>query len=138
MSDLVRVSFTIDRSLYRRMEKLMRKTRRRNRSEFIRDLFRSRLVEEEWKQDQEAIGTITIVYNHEQRHLSEKLTSMQHHHHNAVLAATHVHLDQHMCAEMIMVRGPARDTERLAEALQQQKGVLHASVSMSSTGKNLG
>ena len=137
MSELVRLSFTIERSLCRRLEKLMRKNRRKNRSEFIRDLLRARLVEEEWKEDQEALGTITLVYNHEQRYLSHKLTSAQHHHHDAVLATTHVHLDEHTCAEMIMVRGYPHVIEHVAEELRQQKGVLHASVSISSTGKEL-
>ncbi len=109
----------------------------RNRSEFIRDLIRKRIVEDEWKQDEEAIGTITLLYNHETRLLSAKLTSLQHHHHELVLATTHVHLDRVLCAEMIMVKGKASHIEEMTELLRQQKGVLHAALSMSTTGKHL-
>ena len=137
MSDLIRLSFTIENSLYQRMDQLMHGTDYRNRSEFIRDLIRGRLVEEEWKEGEEAVGTITLVYNHETRRLSDKLTSLQHEHHHAILATTHVHLDHDMCAEMIMAKGKPRVIQELAEQLRQQKGVLHASVSMSSTGKKL-
>ena len=42
-----------------------------------------------------------------------------------------------MCAEMIMMKGVAEELRALANALQQQKGVLHAALSMSSTGKRL-
>ena len=104
MSSLVRLSFSIEEKLLKKMERLLKKSRFTNRSEYIRDLIRARIVEAEWKRDGEAIGTITLVYNHEQRQLSDKLTSIQHKHHHAVLATTHVHLDNHMCAEMIMVK----------------------------------
>jgi len=137
MSNLARLSFSIEADLMKKMSRLMKRGRFKNRSEFIRDLIRSRLVELEWEKDAEAIGTITLVYDHETRRLSDKLTQLQHKHHNAVLATTHVHLDHHLCAEMIMVKGRARLIQDLSEALGQQKGVLHASLSMSSTGKRL-
>ena len=137
MSKLARLSFSIEEDLMRKMSRLMKRGRFNNRSEFIRDLIRSRLVELEWEKDAEAIGTITLVYNHDTRRLSDKLIQLQHKHHNAVLATTHVHLDNHLCAEMIMVKGRAHVIQDLSEVLGQQKGVLHASLSMSSTGKQL-
>ncbi len=137
MAELTRLSFTIDPTLLKRMEKLLRQSRHKNRSEFIRDLIRARLVEEEWKANEEAIGTITLVYHHDVRLLTNKLTALQHAHHNAILATTHVHLDKHLCAEMIMVRGKPRLINEIAEQLRRHKGVLHATVSMSSTGKRL-
>ena len=137
MADLERLSFTIEKNLASKLEKLMRAGKFRNRSEYIRDLIRSRLVEDQWEKDEEALGTITLIYNHHMRQLSDKLTDIQHHHHDAVLATTHVHLDHHLCAEMIMVRGKAHLIREMAEAIGQQKGVLHASLSMSSTGKHL-
>ena len=137
MSKLARLSFTIEEDLMKKMLRLMKRAHFRNRSEFIRDLIRSRLVELEWERDAEAIGTITLIYEHETRRLSDKLTQLQHKHHNAVLATTHVHLDDHLCAEMIMVKGRAHVIQDLSELLGQQKGVLHSSLSMGSTGKQL-
>lgn len=136
MSELVRLSISLEESLLRKLERLIKKSRYANRSEFIRDLIRARLVEGEWEADQEAVGTITLIYDHHRRQLSEKLTSLQHDH-GVVLAATHVHLDHHMCAEMIMAKGKAKHIKELADSLRQQKGVLHAELSMSSTGKKL-
>lgn len=137
MSDLVRLSFSIERPLYEQLEELVHKTGYSNRSEFVRDLIRHRLVEREWAQDEEVVGTVTLVYDHETRELSKKLTHVQHHHHDAVLATTHVHLDERLCAEMILVKGKAGAIRRLADELGQQKGVLHASLSLSSTGEEL-
>ncbi|PCJ56632.1 MAG: nickel-responsive transcriptional regulator NikR [Candidatus Hydrogenedentota bacterium] len=137
MSKLVRLTFTIEEALNRKMEKLLKKGRFTNRSEFIRDLIRSRMVESEWEKDSDALGTITLVYDHDQRQLSDRLTSIQHQHHHEVLATTHVHLDNHLCAEMIMVKGRAKMIRDMADTMGQQKGVLHSSLSMSSTGKQL-
>lgn len=134
---LARLSFTIEASLLARLERLLEQGHHTNRSEYIRDMIRERLVEAEWEANEEAIGTITLVYNHESRRLSDRLTSLQHQHHHAILATTHVHLDQHLCAEMIMLRGGAALLRDIAELLRQQKGVLHAALSMSSTGQKL-
>lgn len=137
MSDLVRVSMSIEQPLLDRLEGLVKASRYTNRSEFIRDMIRERLVQQAWEGNQEGVGTVTLVYNHHKRRLSQKLTELQHHHHTKVLAATHVHLDEALCAETILMRGRAREIRHLADQLRQQKGVLHATLSISSTGRDL-
>lgn len=137
MTALTRFSISIEESLLDRLARLVRTHHYANRSEFVRDLLRERLVEEEWNDDREVVGTITLVYDHATRELSKKLTRLQHRHHDVVLASTHVHLDAHMCAEMVLTKGAARQIQEMADLLRQQKGVLHASLSMSSTGKML-
>ena len=138
MSELVRFSVSIEKPLYDRMNQVLRKSGYRNRSEFIRDLVRGRLVDEEWKEGQEALGTITLIYDHHKRTLSDRLTDLQHHYHKDILVATHIHLDEHLCAEAILVRGRAKTVEEIANTLRKEKGVLHASLAIGSTGKQLG
>ena len=137
MSKLVRLSMSLEEDLYRRMEALVRKSRYTNRSEFIRDLIRDHLVQLEWQTDDVLLGTISLVYDHHARGLTERLTEQQHHFAGKVLATTHVHLDEHLCAEMIMVRGKGKDIQVLAGRLQREKGVLHAKLAAGTTGKHL-
>jgi CopG family transcriptional regulator, nickel-responsive regulator len=137
MSDLVRVSLSLEKSLYDSMEDLVSKSGYENRSEFIRDLLRDRLVREEWEKNEEAVGTITLIYDHHARMLSEKITQLQHHHHHEILATTHVHLDDRMCAEVVLVKGAAESIRHIADEMRRQKGMLHAALSMSSTGRKL-
>ncbi len=137
MSELMRLSFSLEKRLYLKLESLVRKAGYTNRSEFIRDMVRSRLVEEDWESDEEALATVTIIYDHHARELSRRLVTLQHKRHRDVLATTHVHLDTHLCAEMIMVKGHAGDIRSFAEELRREKGVLHASLAISSTGKSL-
>ena len=51
MSEIERLSFAIERPLLKKMEQLLRAGRYKNRSEFIRDLIRSKLVEQECEKD---------------------------------------------------------------------------------------
>ncbi len=134
MSELARLSLSLERSLLEKLEALREQAGYANRSEFVRDLIRERLVEEEWERDQEAVGAVTLVYDHHARNLGKRLTGLQHQHHGQVLVTTHVHLDAHLCVEVILVRGRASEVRALADALGREKGVLHRALSMSSTG----
>lgn len=138
MSDLVRLSFSIEASLVERFDELVRQSGTENRSEFIRDMIRERLVEDAWKQDEEVLGTLTLLYDHHAKGLTERLVSIQHDHAAHALASTHVHLDHHLCAEMILVRGRAGEVKDLADQIRKQKGVLHSGLTLGSTGTGLG
>lgn len=138
MSDLVRLSISLEKPLLNRLERLVKKSQYTNRSEYIRDLIRRQLVEQQWaEKHRQVVGTITMVYDHHARQLTDKLVDIQHDHHDYILATTHVHLSHHLCAEMIMLRGPAPRIRRIADRLRQQRGVLHAELAMSSTGQRL-
>jgi len=137
MSHLVRTSIAIEKPLYDQLERLVQSSGYRNRSEFVRDMIRERLVQRQWARDREVLGTITLVYDHHRRKLPEKLIDLQHHHHTHVLVTTHVHLSHDLCAEVILVRGRASLVRALADAMHRQKGVLTAELSMSGTGAGL-
>ena len=137
MSELVRLSISLEEPLCEKLDKMIKASGYSNRSEYIRDLIRDRIVTDRWEKSEEVLGTITLIYNHHQRELSEKITDIQHHHHEEVLASTHVHLSPEICAEMIMVKGAAESVSRLADVLRRQRGVLHSGLTMSSSGQEL-
>ena len=137
MSDLARVSLSLETGLLEKLDRLTEENDYRNRSEFIRDLIRDQLTRQQWQNNEEVIGTLTLVYNHHQRGLTEKLVELQHHCHETILAATHVHLSHEICAEMIMIRGRGTGIAELTKAIRQQRGVLHAELAMSTTGENI-
>lgn len=137
MPDLIRLSLSIEKPLYDQLERMVKKSGYSNRSEYVRDMIRQRLVEEQWDKDAEVLGSITLVYDHHRRQLAEKLTEIGHDHHHNILVTTHLHMTKHLCAEVIVVKGKAHEVRRLADQMKQQKGVLHAELSMTSTGKEL-
>ncbi len=137
MTELIRLSMSLEKPLCEKLDKMVKASGYSNRSEYIRDLIRDRMVSDQWNKSEEVLGTITLIYNHHQRELSEKITDIQHHHHEEVLASTHIHLSHEICAEMIMVKGVAENISRLADVLRQQRGVLHSGLTMSSSGQEL-
>jgi len=137
MSTVARFSVSIEQELLDRFLRVARKRGWGNRSEALRHLIRDALVREEWAADAEIVGTITLVYDHHKRELSEKLTSIQHDHHDAVLSATHIHLDHDNCLEMIAVRGTASEVQRIADLLIGTRGVKHGKLTATTTGKKI-
>lgn len=136
-SNLARFSISIEQDLLTRYLRLAKKRGWTNRSEAVRHLMRDALVQEEWSGDDEIVGTITIVYDHHKRELVDQLTSVQHDHHEAVLAATHIHLDHDNCLEMIAVKGRASRVQKIADALMGARGVKHGKMSFTTTGRKL-
>jgi len=137
MGETLRFSVSIDSDLLERFDAMMRRKGYENRSEALRDVIREALVREEWAKDQEIVGTITLVYEHHKRDLSERLTAIQHDHVNAVLSTLHIHLDHDNCLEVIAVRGTAKRVQQIADSLIKTKGVKHGKLSATTTGKRI-
>ncbi len=126
MSVLRRVGLAIEADLLDRFDKLTEQRGYANRSEAFRDLARAELLKEEAeKPNARVVGTVTMVYDHHVRMLSEKLTELQHQHHECVVSALHVHLDHDHCLEVIVLRGKSKDVRQTADSLISTKGVQH-------------
>ena len=138
MSELIRFGVSMDGRLLARFDQLIDEKGYSNRSEAIRDLIRNELVEQSWEeQDEETVGTITLVYNHEMRDLTEKLIDYQHQVHGAVISSLHVHLDEHNCLEVLVVRGKGREIKKVADRLIGTKGVKHGKLVTTTTGRDV-
>jgi len=95
-----------------------------SRSELIRDLIRETMVDDAWNgEDAHVAGVLTIIYDHHQRELTQKLIDIQHDTAVDILCNTHVHLDHHNCLETIIMRGDAEAINRIALHIGGLKGV---------------
>ena len=138
MAELCRIGVAISEDLLAKFDKLIGQRGYTNRSEAFRDLIRNELVQEVWKStDSEVFGTVTLVYDHHARMLTEKLTDLQHQYHAAILSALHVHLDHNNCLEVVLVKGKAGLVQKLANALIAVKGVKHGRFTVTAAGTNL-
>lgn len=138
MSDLARIGVAIDSELLARFDGLIAGRGYTNRSEAFRDLIRDELVQKSWESaETEVVGTVTLVYDHHVRMLSEKLTDIQHDHHKNILSTLHVHLDHDNCLEVLIVKGKAGTVQKVANALISTKGVKHGSLTITTTGAEL-
>ena len=138
MSDLTRFGVSLDDELLKQFDRVIARKGYTNRSEAIRDLIRESLVREQWELGtDQAVGTITLVYDHEVPDLSDRLTDLQHAHYKAIVSAMHVHLDPHHCLEVLVLRGKARILKAIADRLIGTRGVKHGTFSATAEGRTL-
>lgn len=138
MIDAVRFGVSMSKELLKKFDQLIKDMGYRNRSEAIRDLIRERLVQQEWQHtNQEAVGTITIVYSHEVHELTEILTALQHKYHKQIISTMHIHLDRHNCLEVLVIRGKGQEIKKIADRLLSTKGVKHGKLTTTTTGRTL-
>jgi CopG family nickel-responsive transcriptional regulator len=137
MKKLVRFGVSLDHHLLDDFDRHISRKKYTNRSEALRDLIRDNLVGQEWDEDKETVGTITIVYNHHVHDLTDRLTHIQHRHHRMILSSLHVHLDHDHCLEVLVVRGKGNEIRKVSDVLIGTKGVKHGKLAMTTTGKGL-
>jgi CopG family nickel-responsive transcriptional regulator len=139
VSGVTRFGVSLDEHLLAQFDRVIARKGYTNRSEAIRDLIRESLVREQWELgSDEVVGTLTLVYNHEVRDLTDKLTDLQHAHYKAVVSALHVHLDPHHCLEVLVLRGKAKELKSIADRLIGTRGVKHGTFSATAEGRALG
>ena len=125
-NELIRFGVSMEKGLLDEFDALSHAKGYENRSEAIRDMVRDLLVEKRLREgNTEGVGTLTLVYNHHQRELEEKLTNYQHDHLESVVSTVHVHLSHHLCLEVLILRGKSKEIRKVAEGLIATKGVQH-------------
>lgn len=133
MGDLSRIGVSIDTDLLNRFDSFITDKGYENRSEAFRDLIRDRLVNSVViAANAFVVGTVTLIYDHHTRLLPEKLTDIQHEHHELIISTLHAHLDHQNCLEVVVLRGKSKDVQKLADHLISTKGVQHGRLVMSS------
>ena len=123
---ITRFGVSIEPDLLKKYDSLIKKQGYANRSEAIRDLIRKNLIDKKQRDpNQNAIGTLTMVYNHHTGNLTNKLLDLQHRHHDAILTTSHVHIDHHNCLEVLVLKGKTKNIQQLADAIKSLKGIKH-------------
>jgi CopG family nickel-responsive transcriptional regulator len=125
MSKIVRFGVSIEEELLEGFDALIQKKGYANRSEALRNLIRGMLLEAEVREqpDAEVVGTLTLVYDHDHGDLSNRLVDLQHQHHDRIISTLHVHIDEHSCLEVLIVRGRNDEVQQISDALIGTRGV---------------
>jgi CopG family nickel-responsive transcriptional regulator len=134
----IRFGVSLDSDLLERFDALCDEREYQTRSEAIRDLIRNTLVQREWENTgHDVAATLTLVYDHHKSDLAQKMTNAQHDAHQLIIATLHVHLDHYHCLEILVLKGPGKDVQGLAQRLVATKGILFGKLSLATTGTNL-
>ena len=124
MEQVERIGVSLDKKLLSLFDKLIAKQGYQSRSEAIRDMIRQQLSGERLRNPKaRAVAAVCLVYDHHSTKLMEKLTDLQHSHLLQTISSIHVHLDEHNCLEVIVLRGRVGEINKMAENIVSLKGV---------------
>ncbi|MBI1397423.1 MAG: nickel-responsive transcriptional regulator NikR [Betaproteobacteria bacterium] len=127
-----RFTISLSEELARDFDALIARKGYQNRSEAVRDMLRTMLSQETLDREEApfCIAALSYVYDHHARDLAERLTALQHDHHDLVLSSMHVHLDHDNCLETVMLRGPTKAVQAFANALVAEPQVRHGRLNL--------
>lgn len=138
MSDISRFGVSIEDELLQSFDRLIAGQGYANRSEALRDLMRDSLVKSKIEgspETGEVLGSLTLVYDHHAKELTDKMADLQHQHYSSVVSVLHVHVSHDDCMEVIVLRGLLREVRSLADSLLSLKGVKHGKLFVTVPGK---
>jgi CopG family nickel-responsive transcriptional regulator len=135
-----RFTISLDENLASEFDRLIRERGYQNRSEAVRDILRGQLntLHAQKYRSPFCVANLSYVYNHHERDLAERLTEIQHLHHDLVVASTHVHLDHDNCLETVILRGATKQVQSFSDALIAERGVRHGQLNLISVEKDAG
>lgn len=125
MSELVRFGVSIDQDLLENYDRLIAERGYATRSEALRDLIRDALIQQkiETQSEVNALGSLTLVYDHHARNLAQEMGAIQHDFHDNILSVMHLHVSHDDCLEIIALRGIVSEIVELSNRLLSLKGI---------------
>jgi CopG family transcriptional regulator, nickel-responsive regulator len=128
MAELERIGISLDAELLSMFDQLISEQGYPSRSEAVRDLVRQQLSERRiGDPDAQAVAAVFLVYDHHSTKLTKSLIDLQHTHTSGtslhVISSLHVHLNEHDCLEVIVLRGRVGAINKMADELLSKKGV---------------
>jgi CopG family nickel-responsive transcriptional regulator len=132
---LIRFGVAMESSLLEEFDALV-DARGSSRSEALRDLVRAEVTKSRVNAGANAVASLTLVYDHHVRDLTERLTEFQHDLGDKVNSALHVHLDHDYCLEVIVLRGPADELRAAGDKILAIRGVKHGGMELIAVGES--
>jgi CopG family nickel-responsive transcriptional regulator len=125
MAKVIRFGVSIEEDLLEGFDALIEKKGYANRSEALRNLIRGMLLDAEIRDqpETEVVGTLTLVYDHDHGDLTNRLVDLQHKYHHRIISTLHVHIDEHSCLEVLIVRGRNDEIHQMSDFLIGTRGV---------------
>jgi CopG family nickel-responsive transcriptional regulator len=98
----------------------------------VRDLLRAEIGKSQLKvaAGKQCVACLSYVFNHHERELAERLTTLHHEHHDLSVSTMHAHLDHDHCLETAILRGPTARVTRFADAVCAARGVHHGKLNI--------
>lgn len=121
-----RISISLQPSVLEELDRMVASSGYGSRSQAISDMVNYQLVEHKRKLGNDVmVGTLTLLYDRLTRGLQKKLADLQYEHVDEVISSLHVHLTQNQIMEVVLLQGPAKAVQDIANEMIAQRGVIN-------------
>ncbi len=119
---VARISISLPRDLLDEFDTIV-KSAGQDRSKAIQQSMRNYITEHRWDESlkSKVSGVIVMLLDHDTPGLEDELTDIQHDFLRLINSTTHVHLDERICLETLVVRGKTSEIRSLIEALSSKR-----------------
>jgi CopG family transcriptional regulator, nickel-responsive regulator len=132
-SKVQRISVSLPESVFQQLDQLVAERGLESRSKAIADMVTHFALEhQEDKGETIMAGTITIVYDESKGNLLHRLAEMERVYLDEVISSLHVQLQDNHRMEVLLVQGPARQLNVIADKLMALRGVKTGKLTLTS------
>ncbi len=137
--DLTRIGISLPGTLLEKFDDIITRRGYSSRSEGIRDAIRGYIRYYAWMSEVEGerVGTISLVYDHNQRGLVNSLLDIEHEFSEIIRSSLHMHINHDMCMEVLLVRGEGREVKAVTEKIMTLRGVKHVKLTTIIPGEEI-
>jgi len=129
-----RISVSLPETLLMQLDAMVSEKGYENRSQGLSSMIYHFLTEHKSIDDEEVMsGTINIVYDYSVTGLQKQLLDLQHQHIDEVISSLHVNLINTQTMEVILVQGPGRRLQEIADKMQVLRGVISAKLQVAAS-----
>ena len=124
-----RISISLPRKLLADLDGMVGKRGFESRSQAVNDMVHRGLMEHKHQiGDEIMVGTVTLFYDTSIPGLQKALADLQFRYIDEVISSLHVHLMHNQTMEVILVQGPARVLQAIADEMTSRRGVISGKV----------
>ena len=120
-----RISISLPEKLLRDLDRMVKQRGFESRSQAVNEMLHNALTEHSNDVgDDVMVGIIALFYNNAVPGLQKQLADLQVRYIDEVISSLHVHLMNNKTMEVVLVQGPARTLQMIADEMTSKRGVM--------------
>jgi CopG family nickel-responsive transcriptional regulator len=124
-----RISISLPEHLLADLDRMVETRGFETRSQAVNDMLHKFLLEHKSDQgDDIMVGIVALFYNNAVSGLQKQLADLQFRYIDEVISSLHVHLMHNQTMEVILLQGPARKLQLIADEMTSRRGVISGKI----------
>jgi len=124
-----RISISLPEHLLADLDRMVETRGFETRSQAVNDMLHKFLLEHKSDQgDDIMVGIVALFYNNAVPGLQKQLADLQFRYIDEVISSLHVHLLHNQTMEVILLQGPARKLQLIADEMTSRRGVISGKI----------